>query len=547
MPGTRGTCTSAGPNWLVRRAGLFLRHRAAHRTDPLDGLAVRHCAGACRVVDAAQHAAVSVVCHRPPRLLRLPSRAEGPWPGQQRSPWRVASPCGDRAPARARPLPALLAPSVDPVRRRTTPRSAPRRARPPPAAQTGVPNRGAAPRNSRRRDLCVTQHSMPQCRRRPGPLPSLDCGPQQSVHGGAMDATLSPTPLLPALIETYLARCAVEGKSPRTIHAYRESLARFSRCLQEDGAPLDPDRLRPDHVIAYFVRFADHAALIPATATSARCAASAPGCTPLAIPTTTPSAASATSACPTTIVPPLAPAEIARLIACCDAATAMGRRDRAILLTLLDTGIRCAEAVGLDLADCALTERRLLVRQGKGGKDRIVPFAGRCGRRARCLSRRPGDGARPALRRRPLRAPQRRRASPAERAQATAATAQPGRGRPDGSTRIASATRSPPGPSPTTRASSMSSTCSATAPRRWCAATAPPTAAPRPPSATPPSPPATACSRGRPSPLGPSGPATPSSRAACTGLSSMATLASGARKTRHFSFGGTSVNLRGTS
>ena len=81
---------------------------------------------------------------------------------------------------------------------------------------------------------------------------------------------------------------------------------------------------------------------------------------------------------PRKIVPPLAPAEIARLIDCCDMRTAMGHRDRAILLTLLDTGIRCAEAVQLDLADCALTERRLLVRQGKGGKDRIVPFADRC-------------------------------------------------------------------------------------------------------------------------------------------------------------------------
>ena len=82
---------------------------------------------------------------------------------------------------------------------------------------------------------------------------------------------------------------------------------------------------------------------------------------------------------PRKIVPPLAPAEIARLIACCDAATVVGRRDRAILLTLLDTGIRCAEAVQLDLADCAWAERRLRVRHGKDGKDRIVPFAGRCG------------------------------------------------------------------------------------------------------------------------------------------------------------------------
>ena len=59
---------------------------------------------------------------------------------------------------------------------------------------------------------------------------------------------------------------------------------------------------------------------------------------------------------------------------------------------------------------------------------------------------------------------------------------------------IASATPSPPGPSPTTPASSMSSTCSATALQTWCAATAPPTAAPRPPRATPPSRPARGCS-----------------------------------------------------
>ena len=65
-----------------------------------------------------------------------------------------------------------------------------------------------------------------------------------------MDQPLA-NPLLPALIATYLARCAVEGKSPRTIDAYRETLACFLRCLREDGAPLDPDHLRPDHVIAY--------------------------------------------------------------------------------------------------------------------------------------------------------------------------------------------------------------------------------------------------------------------------------------------------------
>ena len=191
-----------------------------------------------------------------------------------------------------------------------------------------------------------------------------------------MDQPLA-NPLLPALIATYLARCAVEGKSPRTIAAYRETLTRFSRCLQEDGAPMDPDHLRPDHVIAYLARFAAHR---PATRHRAfrevRCF-----CTWLRAAGYTandPFRGLRNVRLPHTIVPPLTPAEIGRLLACCEAATPMGRRDRAILLTLLDTGIRCSEAAHLDLADCALGERRLLVRQGKGGKDRIVPFADRC-------------------------------------------------------------------------------------------------------------------------------------------------------------------------
>ena len=208
-----------------------------------------------------------------------------------------------------------------------------------------------------------------------------------------MDVAPSPTPLLPALIATYLARCAVEGKSPRTIHAYRETLARFSRCLQEDAAPLDPDRLRPDHVIAYLTRFAAHR---PATRhryfREVRCFfrwLRAAGYTD-----NDPFRGLRNVRLPHTIVPPLAPAEIGRLLACCDPQTVGGRRDRALLLTLLDTGIRCAEAVQLDLADCDFTSRRLHVRHGKGDKARIVPFAARCAGAltAYCADRGPTPG-----------------------------------------------------------------------------------------------------------------------------------------------------------
>ena len=189
-----------------------------------------------------------------------------------------------------------------------------------------------------------------------------------------MDAHPPQTPLLPDLIETYLARCTIEGKSPRTIRGYRESLTRFCRCLQEDGAPLEPARIRPDHVIAYLARYASHS---PDTRhryfREVRCFWNwlrAAGYTD-----NDAFRGLRNVRLPRRIVRPLARDEVARLLACCDPATPVGRRNRAILLTLLDTGLRCSEATALDLGDCALPERRLVVRHGKGGKDRVVPFS----------------------------------------------------------------------------------------------------------------------------------------------------------------------------
>lgn len=49
-------------------------------------------------------------------------------------------------------------------------------------------------------------------------------------------------------------------------------------------------------------------------------------------------------------------------------------RDRAILCLLMDTGLRVGEAAALDISDIDIKQRLLLVRAGKGDKDRRVPF-----------------------------------------------------------------------------------------------------------------------------------------------------------------------------
>jgi integrase/recombinase XerD len=51
----------------------------------------------------------------------------------------------------------------------------------------------------------------------------------------------------------------------------------------------------------------------------------------------------------------------------------VGQRDRAILETLYGTGVRLRECTRFDVADLDLCEETLLVRGGKGRKDRLVP------------------------------------------------------------------------------------------------------------------------------------------------------------------------------
>ena len=69
--------------------------------------------------------------------------------------------------------------------------------------------------------------------------------------------------------------------------------------------------------------------------------------------------------------------EAEAVLAVPDVSTSVGLRDRAMLEVLYSTGIRRAELAGLHLHDIDLERRTLLVRQGKGKKDRLIPIGGR--------------------------------------------------------------------------------------------------------------------------------------------------------------------------
>ena len=65
--------------------------------------------------------------------------------------------------------------------------------------------------------------------------------------------------------------------------------------------------------------------------------------------------------------------DVERLMWQPDTETPLGKRNRALLELFYGTAIRLSECERLDLGDLDLKERLLLIRSGKGKKDRIVP------------------------------------------------------------------------------------------------------------------------------------------------------------------------------
>lgn len=76
---------------------------------------------------------------------------------------------------------------------------------------------------------------------------------------------------------------------------------------------------------------------------------------------------------PTKVVDVLDPEEIARILGCLNVNTDSGARDYAILILLLDSGLRCSELTSAQLKDVNIQGGYLKV-MGKGSKERVVPF-----------------------------------------------------------------------------------------------------------------------------------------------------------------------------
>ena len=73
----------------------------------------------------------------------------------------------------------------------------------------------------------------------------------------------------------------------------------------------------------------------------------------------------------------LTEAEVERVMACVDLGAPLGLRDRAMLEVLYATGVRRSELARLELGDIDVDRAVVFVREGKGGKDRLLPLGER--------------------------------------------------------------------------------------------------------------------------------------------------------------------------
>jgi integrase/recombinase XerD len=192
---------------------------------------------------------------------------------------------------------------------------------------------------------------------------------------------------------------------PATVEVYRWALARFA-AFAADSNVVDLDQVTPDVVQAFLRREGQslsRASLVNLWAglsafwTWAEQALGASH--PIRGKVKRPKL-------PSTQPLPYSEDEVRRMLEACEWNSAWGNapqvksrratalRDRAMLLVMVDTGLRASEVCGLLVGDYDRSTGRLLVRDGKGGKERAV-FAGATARAAvwRYLVERRKEGA----------------------------------------------------------------------------------------------------------------------------------------------------------
>jgi integrase/recombinase XerC len=182
---------------------------------------------------------------------------------------------------------------------------------------------------------------------------------------------------LQVLNRSFRRTLEAENKSPRTIEAYTDAVRLLASYCQAHGHPLLASDLEREHVQAFI---ADQLARWkPATAHNRYRGLHAFlkwAVTEGDLETTNPMEGMRPPQLPEQPVEVVGPDHLARLLKTCEGRDFSSRRDTAIILLLVDTGMRRAECAAMTLDDVDLDQRIVRVL-GKGRRPRALPIGRR--------------------------------------------------------------------------------------------------------------------------------------------------------------------------
>jgi len=188
---------------------------------------------------------------------------------------------------------------------------------------------------------------------------------------------VSQTPDLAALLPSWELSLRAERKSPQTVKSYTAGVGQYLAWCADNDLPAVLDRRQLSGFVDHLL---DHAQ--PATARVRQ----------LAVRRfsvwleeegeidTDPLLGVKPPKLDTKVVEPLTETQLKAMLKACAGSALRERRDEAILRLMVETGARAGEVAVLALADVDLLAGTAIVRRGKGGKGRSVPFGSQTAR-----------------------------------------------------------------------------------------------------------------------------------------------------------------------
>jgi len=166
----------------------------------------------------------------------------------------------------------------------------------------------------------------------------------------------------------WLEALEARGTSPRTLANYREGVGKFVAFLEQHATTLDA--VQPHHIRKWLIE-KQRKGVSPNTLHNAYRNPRAfwNWCIREGLTENNPFAKVEKPRVPATVKPALTPDEVEAILRACEGNEWLKLRDRALILLLLDTGLRIHEAHALTVEDAS--QEALLIR-GKGGKQRVV-------------------------------------------------------------------------------------------------------------------------------------------------------------------------------